>query len=1738
MLLCALVLLPVVATAAPPFVWIEGEAPASVTPAALKPNVAGWGHPEFLSGQKWLQVSVEADKVEAQVPEEGVILTYPFTAAAAGGYQVWDRIGYEFVRSPFDWSIDGKPWTRILPDELTTDLYELQDWNEVAWMQLGWQKLTAGPHTLRIRLPRTKDEKGRAARILYASDALCLTAGPFVPNGRYKPGESGRSVRDLQAERNVFALPAPGSAAQRATIALGGLWQLARDDEQTPREVAAPIRALPSHPVWRSIQVPGDKMQQPDLVMAHRLWYRTRVRVPTGYAGRSFFLTFPQNNLNTTVYVNGVLCGFNKNPFAHFDIDVTKAVKPGVNVVTVGIRDSYYGYSASPTDPLKLRRRWNLPLAWTHQGFQDLAYPIWGHFESGILQTPTLTAAGPVRAADIFCKPSVNRKELALEVTLANPGVKPVAGEVVCQAVDPKTAVPAKTLAPRQFRIAPGGRQTLNLAEAWANPRLWWPDDPQMYLLRATVRVAGKAVDVSDTPFGFREWTADGPQIKLNGIVWHGWAELSEDRTKEEWLAWYRRTNQRIHRFWGANWYGLSPDDAFDFYDRNGVVVRRSGMLDGEAIGYNAPEHDPELRKLYHSDIKMDLMRNWRDQLTAQVRGERNHPSIMIWSIENEWLYINCINLHGDLMDQFEAEVKHVSDAVRAVDPTRLTMTDGGGANKDQSMPVHGNHYVFADERTGGMPAYPALAYEANPKGGGRDRWVWDQQRPRFIGEDYFATGINPFDYAYFGGEETFQGKAQARPAAGLVTRMLTEGYRWAGYSAYHFWLGESAAKDYWLSNAPRAVFCRQWDWTFGSGQKVKRTFGVFNDTHVQEPLTFTWTLVVAGQKRAEANGTFAVTPGGKTVVEQVVPMPEVNARTEGELLLTLSAAGKEVYRDVKPVSILPPVPLPQAGGGGGAESGEQVKPPNPNRGSLVGAIGAKPAPAGDADNTAKGRRRGDGGRSGGGERSGRRDDPSPNLQPPTPASRALLVYDPHGSTAAFLAQAGYEVTPVQSLHGLPESPKVLLVGKDALDAQESGSSELAAWASGGRAVIVLEQQNPLKYQAIPAEMDPANNEGGTAFPENLSHPVFRALQAKDFYTWAGGDDEIVYRNAYLKPTRGATSLVQCHNRLANCALAEAPAGSGVLLLCQLVVGEKLNQNAVARQLLVNLVDYAEGYRQEFRRVSVALGDNANLTGALNAGGVKYSPAAGPLEAMESAPGGIAVVSATSANLKALADNRAQVQSFTDAGGWLVLNGLTPEGLADYSRLVGVDHMIRPFGRERVMFPARRNPLTAGLTTGDIVMLSGERIFDWTSDEFVANDEFSYVVDLDDVAPFMKFPNDFAALMVNGFRNADAWKYIVNLPQKDADWTLTLPKVQILCEVTWAPNQNYHYATKFSMTFDGKETRTFDLKVNNEPQTFAIDPPLPAREVRLRITAVERNPSHEGEITGLDNIWINAVRDADWRSKVRPMLNIGAMVEYPRGKGGIILCNVLFKEREAVPENARKKQRILAAVLRNLKAPFSGGAPVIAGASLEYQPLEISKQANQYRDDKGWFGDKQYTFADLPKGSQVFAGVPFQVFEFATSPVPTAIMLGGSGVPNNLPEKVAGIPVGAKADALFFLQAARIDQPMNDQERRERKRLQMAQYVVHYVDGQTATVPVCSEIDVADYHPQSPPQAVPGAQVAWARQYPGSDRWAAAYVQQWTNPRPDVSIDTVDLQYGPDRRGIPALLALTAARTR
>jgi hypothetical protein len=145
-------------------------------------------------------------------------------------------------------------------------------------------------------------------------------------------------------------------------------------------------------------------------------------------------------------------------------------------------------------------------------------------------------------------------------------------------------------------------------------------------------------------------------------------------------------------------------------------------------------------------------------------------------------------------------------------------------------------------------------------------------------------------------------------------------------------------------------------------------------------------------------------------------------------------------------------------------------------------------------------------------------------------------------------------------------------------------------------------------------------------------------------------------------------------------------------------------------------------------------------------------------------------------------------------------------------------------------------------------------------------------------------------------------------------------------------------------------------------------------------------------------------------------------------------------------------------------------------------------------------------------------------------------MLAGNGVPGKLPREVRGITVRRKADALFFLQAARIDQRMNDNERKEKKRFELFHYVVNYTDGTNEKVPVYSEFDVDNYRQELPLKTLPGAQIAWAKPYGNTNASAVAYAMQWNNPHADKEIATLDIAYGPGAsRGVPAVLAITAA---
>jgi hypothetical protein len=816
---------------------------------------------------------------------------------------------------------------------------------------------------------------------------------------------------------------------------------------------------------------------------------------------------------------------------------------------------------------------------------------------------------------------------------------------------------------------------------------------------------------------------------------------------------------------------------------------------------------------------------------------------------------------------------------VMALDPTRPAMIDGGDALRDASLPVYGNHYIEAELREYPDEAYTMkLAFARHKEPRAWAPWPLGDDRPLFLGECHHASGRSPSRFAQLQGEEACLGWTAARPGIGLLGKMLAEGYRWHGVAAFHFWTGTDRADLHYNSFQPVCVLCREWDRTFAGGQEVKRTLKVFNDTRFDSPIELRVKQSVGGNVVGQSSKTFVVPPGGTADYAYSFAAPQVSERTAGELVLTCERDGEEVFREVKPFHVIPP------------------------------------------DGAAK----------------------------PALTNEQLAVWDPKGVVKARLAKRGIPFTAVEEFEAIPVKARVVVVGPDALSPRQATDPRWRELAAGGKRVLVLDQDNPLRDAAIPAGLAPTDHAGRVAFPENLSHPAFAGLGAPDFSFWSG--DHVVYLKAYHKSAREARSLVQCDEELTQTALAECPVKDGLLVLCQLVVGSKLDSDPVAQRLFDNLLNHCAAYSRPAKATVVVLPAGDGRLKLLDAAGLSYRKTADLKQALDDVATDIVVADASPAQLRVLSRSPDALKAFTGRGGWLMLWGLTPDGLADFNKLVGHDHVLRPFRRERVTLPAVRDPLLSGLTARDVVLLSNEKLVPHLDDRYPADDTLSYVVDLDDVAPFVQPPPQYLwawAQMTNGFTRADGWQFVFyyNLGQggdSPPQWSGKFSREEEITEFGIVLNTDYHVITKMRLLFDGRtdDAMTIDLKPAAElRQDFAVSPPRRCRSIALEPLAWGK--VCEGDAIGVDNVWIKVRRSDEYRKTVVPLLNVGGLVKYRMGPGGVLLNQVRVLGAEANPINAEKKQTIVATLLRNLGADF-GGERVAPGAGLAPAPTPVA----------------------------------------------------------------------------------------------------------------------------------------------------------------------------------------------------
>jgi len=1687
------------------YTWIEGENPTDVpqikppdgNPADRGYEIKGWGNTEFMSGGKVLNIHIGKGEAHSRLPDGGAVFGYDFDAKAAGQHEIWARIGYEWVRSNFDWRIDDGPWQTLRNDQPTCDVQPIQTWCEIAWIKLGNQQISQGSHKLQIRHTKQtemKSGKEEPARTLHFSDCFCISKGAFVPNGKHRPDAEYLTDRDVTAAKQVYGMPEGDGSTERISIELTGPWQVARWDEQAVSEESRlmGVDALPSNLdslFWYGIDLPADRdAVHPELSLCHRYIYRTKINIPASLKGRSFYLDFENFNMIATVFANGVNCGWSKACSTQWKCDVTKALKPGdVNELAVVFKDAYYAICA-PDRQYGTRQYWNLPPDMLHnQGVSmrmDMPM-VWDH-RTGILEPVSLVAAGQVYTDDVFAKPSLRRKELGLKITVKNPSGAPVAATVANEIIPwnrGQGGAPEKVFATKSISVPATGETTVDITETWQNPKLWWPDDPQLYWVVTRLSVDGQVVDTRKTRFGFREWEWDSDLFKLNGVKWQMWADGDLGPTPEEWVAKTRKSGMNMIRYWfREGWGGKTRRQLLDYFDEQGVPVRDSSIFDGEHAAYRLIEGEGDARK-----ARKALFDNWIHQTKAWIKANRNHPCIFIWSVENEVTYINSQNL--GMYREAEPEIRRGAKVVEAMDPTRPTMVDGGRCLRDNSMPVNGAHY---NDLSGvARRDFPDAAYTREHWYANKHRGAWEmvRNRPIFHGECYYANGWTPAEFSALGGDRCFIGQSETAKARGLYAKMLSEGWRWADVAAWHMWFG-MADRCYWNAWQPVCVFCREWNWTFGGKSTINRTLAVFNSTRFNAPVVMKWRLRVGDEIVASDEKTCNVPPGEKQIVRVSFGTPRVKARTEGEFVMTCERDGKEVFRETKAVSII-----------------------NPDEAPISKIRAAE-----------------------------------------------LAVLDPEGAVKTRLQQRGMRFTEIASLNALSPKARVIIVGRNAVTEKLATDGLWYSLAAQGKRLLVLDQDYPLHYQAVPADFEVTDYTGRIAFSEDLTHPVFAGLVQKDFFTWS--KDHVVYRNVYRKATKGARSLAQCDEELGFSAISECAVGDGLMLLCQMVVGGKLSFDPVAARLFDNMLNYAIDYKAVKKDTAVVMDISTPMGKLLKSTGLRFDTISSSLKAIGGSHG-IAIIDATPRNLEELASNVSAVKKYTDGGGWIMLTGLTPDGLDAYNKVVGFNHAIRPFQMERVVFSAPRDPLTAGLTLRDVVMDSGKPIFHFMSLRFPAENEFSYIVDYDEIGAFAKLPSpselgkpEGASVkgwdhwphnMVNNYTADDTWRFCYSILLDRGDktkWTMELPKEETIANFSIVLNVIYHKVTKINLYFDDDPAPfTIDTKPTHDRQDFAVEG---KRAKRITIDLADWEKSGTKNVIGIDNMWIGVERPEAFLTSVKPLLNIGGLVRYNMGNGGVVLNQLRILDNEQNPVNADKKKGITKTLLKNLGSVFEGSKVVVVGAGLEYHPIEIpSEKFNAYTTSKGkpgWFDTHGRTLDFLPVGEQKFNGVKYKPLDFRTSPVPSCFMLSGHQSASQATE-IKEILIGRKADALFFLHTINPSRESGqwtrvDRRGKIREYPTAFKYVIRYATGQSVEIPVKWKHGVDSWHMQKP-EPVQNASVAWAADIPdgGEGEKAALYSMQWNNPNPNLEITSVDMVQGKDgaKWGSPALLAITAA---
>jgi hypothetical protein len=672
----------------------------------------------------------------------------------------------------------------------------------------------------------------------------------------------------------LLALVAPAPAAERVTISLDGEWDIAdsKAADAIPSAYGhrAPVpglahSAVPAFPGVDEFEKKGGLVSNAGVSHQDRdwFWYRRGFTLPT--LRSVAILRIAKAQFGAAVWLNGKKIGEHLPCFTAAVFDVSGALRQGANELVVRV-----GAHPGVLPPIVLAGTDFEKNRWT----------------PGIYDSVSVLLSDDPAIETVQVAPKIAGGSIAVATRVRNHGSRRVSFALAQSVHEWKSTKTVATAAPLQMTLAPGESRTVMQTVRIPNAKLWWPEEPNLYVLETST-----GGDTAGTRFGMREFGFETVTRRayLNGRVYflrgsnitlHRFFEDPLSGTLPWNEAWVRKLLVEIpHQMhWNSFRFciGPVPEKWLDIADEAGLLI------ENEYFVWTGSK--PEKRVHFDASEMIQEYAEW-------MRDNWNHPSVAIWDANNETL--------DPMFGQ------QIIPAVRKLDLSNRPWENSYNPPAGPDDPVEDHPYEFsADGELFKMTALERPFGKA-PLARSAHAAILNEYGYLFLNRDGSPTKLtNKLYPRLLGAQPTAQDRLalNAYLLAGITE--YWRAYRWYAGVLHFVYLASSDPRGYtsdhfrdvgkleldpqfrdYMSNAfaPLGVYLNFWQPALKAGASREFTVMMVNDDPWPAEGTLSLLLEGAdGRQAASSSVHFSVGALGQETYTLALPVPQAN----GDFLL------------------------------------------------------------------------------------------------------------------------------------------------------------------------------------------------------------------------------------------------------------------------------------------------------------------------------------------------------------------------------------------------------------------------------------------------------------------------------------------------------------------------------------------------------------------------------------------------------------------------------------------------------------------------------------------------------------------------------------------------------------------------------------------------------------------------------------------------------------------------------------